>query len=71
MVVVTTNQHDEICKFIRAFNGLAIDCELELKKKFSHINDKTLTSILSRQINQRIRAAHPFLTANASTLLAQ
>lgn len=71
MVVISSNQHAEICQFIRIFNGLAIDCETELKQKYPSINDKTLSSILSRQYQQRIKSAHPRLTASAEKLLSQ
>lgn len=69
MVIITANQHADICQFIRTFNGLAIDCETELKQKYPQINAKTLSSILSRQYQQRIKSIHPHLTSNADKLL--
>lgn len=71
MVVLATEVYNEICAFIRNFDGPAIDCEVALKAAFPHINTDTVESILAKEWQQQIKLGYPRISANARRFLQE
>lgn len=51
MIVLTSEKYHKICRFIRNFKGLAIDCEVNLIQKFPEVPKLTLGKITQIQVN--------------------
>lgn len=71
MVILNYEQYSEIQQFINKFRGLSIDCNRELLKKFPQHSPETLGSILSREVQQRLRQSHGKISARGEDLLAE
>lgn len=53
-----TELYNQIITSIREFNGLSKDCAKELKEKYSNVPANTLHSILSLEIQQKMKINH-------------
>lgn len=71
MVVLATEVYNAICKFIRCFEGPAIDCEVALKEAFPDINTETVESILAKEWQQQIKLGYPRINASAKRFLQE
>ncbi|XP_058123723.1 CDAN1-interacting nuclease 1 [Anopheles ziemanni] len=69
MVVLTTQEYTEIQNFVRNYNGLSTDCNLELGLKFPKYPPETLGSILAKEVLQRVKINHSKITAKAASLV--
>lgn len=72
MVVLTTEKYNKIFEFIRNFRGLMIDCDKELQRNFPEYADTlVLSSILSREVQNRLKSAYYPIQAQSPHLLQQ
>lgn len=69
MVVLSTNLYDRICGYISKYPGLTIGCEQDLKKEFPDIDLLTLSAVLSKEWQKRIRKHHHVIVQNAQNIL--
>ncbi|XP_013113077.1 CDAN1-interacting nuclease 1 [Stomoxys calcitrans] len=67
--IVKTAEYEVICDFIQKYQGLAIDCELELINKFPDFEKLTLKCILETILTNRMRSQYWRYDANAKTYL--
>ncbi|XP_037931564.1 CDAN1-interacting nuclease 1-like [Teleopsis dalmanni] len=51
-------EYDKICDFIHLYDGITIDCELELYNNFNYVDRKTLKSILQTEWSSLLRSQH-------------
>ncbi|XP_062550499.1 CDAN1-interacting nuclease 1 isoform X2 [Armigeres subalbatus] len=70
MVILNYEQYSEIQQFIHKFRGLSMECNRELLKKFPQHSPEMLGSILSREVQQRLKQSHGKISARADDLLA-
>ncbi|XP_059612583.1 CDAN1-interacting nuclease 1 [Phlebotomus argentipes] len=73
MVVLSVEKYNNIVEFIRNFRGLMIDCEKELQKAFPEFSDtpQVLASILSREVQARLKGTYYVIQAKSAHLLQQ
>lgn len=69
MVILNYDQLSEIQLFIHKFKGLSIDCNRELVKQFPQHKPEMLGSILSREVQQRLKQTHAKISARAEDLI--
>jgi hypothetical protein len=63
--------YQKICEFIRNYNGLQLDCDRDIRKAFPDIAPRTLSAILSRELQQRQIATHPKMSHKSQALLKE
>uniref|UniRef100_A0A182SAB3 CDAN1-interacting nuclease 1 n=1 Tax=Anopheles maculatus TaxID=74869 RepID=A0A182SAB3_9DIPT len=71
MVVISVARFTEIQTFIRNYNGLFVNCNLELEAKFPEYSPDTLGSIVAKEVIQRVKSNHYNLTAKAGSMVEQ
>lgn len=71
MVIVSTQTYEEICKFCENFDGLTIDCEQELYKRFSDLDAQALSAILSKEWQKIIKHRHHVISRAGPNLLKE
>ncbi|XP_052896336.1 CDAN1-interacting nuclease 1 [Anopheles moucheti] len=71
MVVISVSRFTEIQNFIRNYNGLYINCNLELEAKFPEYSSDTLGSIIGKEVIQRVKSNHSKITARAASLVKE
>lgn len=71
MVVVSTELHEEICKFCSLFKGLTLKCEEELRKEFVDVDPQVLSAILSKESQKHIKHRHHIIVRSAPKLLRE
>uniref|UniRef100_A0A182Y167 CDAN1-interacting nuclease 1 n=1 Tax=Anopheles stephensi TaxID=30069 RepID=A0A182Y167_ANOST len=71
MVVISVARFTEIQTFIRNYNGLFVNCNLELESKFSEYSPDTLGSIVAKEVIQRVKSNHSKLTARAASMVKE
>ena len=71
MVVISAEVHDKICKFMETYKGLTIDCERELKKVFHDVDSQTVSAILSKEWQKRVKRHHHYIVRNATAILKE
>ncbi|GAB0090312.1 CDAN1-interacting nuclease 1 [Sergentomyia squamirostris] len=73
VVMITTAKYNEIIDYIRTYNGLTIDCDCDLKKAFPEFsgNPLVLSSILSREVQNRLKTTYHIIQAQAVQLLEE
>lgn len=69
MVVLSTQVYEKLCSFISNYKGLAIGCEQDLKIAFPHIDPLTLSAVLSKESQKRIKKHHYVILRNAQSIL--
>lgn len=69
MVKLTEEVHSEICKYVRSYPGLAIDCDTDIKKKFPAINPNTLEAILAKEWQNIIKFNYPRISSMAKQFI--
>lgn len=62
-------EYKELCDYIQCYNGLAIDCEIDLIDRYPHIQRLTLKAILQTELGNRLRGQCWRYTANAKKYL--
>ncbi|XP_017481403.1 PREDICTED: uncharacterized protein C15orf41 homolog [Rhagoletis zephyria] len=68
--ILKAAEYASICSFIQQYQGLAIDCEMEMANRlFPDIERLTLKSILQTELATRMRAQHWHFEANAKKYL--
>ncbi|XP_039436899.1 CDAN1-interacting nuclease 1 [Culex pipiens pallens] len=70
MVILNYEQFSEIQQVIHKFRGHSIDCNRELVRRFPQHSPEMLGSILSREVQQRLKQSHSRISARAEDLLA-
>ncbi|XP_050091251.1 CDAN1-interacting nuclease 1 [Anopheles aquasalis] len=71
MVVISTEQYVEIQNYIRDYEGLSIDCSVDLVKQFPAYPKETLGSILSKEVLQRVKTSHSRIVAKSAALISE
>lgn len=71
MVIVSTAEYEEVVKFINKFNGITIDCEKELVRRYPHLQSETLGSIISREGQLRIKGAHSRIVSDIKNIITE
>lgn len=61
MVILSTEIYNEVVQFIRNHNGLPIDEEVDLQNKFPNVCLATLSSILAREWQEKVKMKHSFI----------
>ncbi|KAJ6644280.1 CDAN1-interacting nuclease 1 [Pseudolycoriella hygida] len=61
MVILSTIIYNEVVEFIRNHDGLPFDEEADLQVKFPNVNAITLSSILAREWQEKIKAKHTYM----------
>lgn len=61
MVILSTEIYNEVVHFIRNHNGLPIDEEADLQNKFPNVALATLSSILAREWQEKVKAKHLYM----------
>ncbi|XP_022227703.2 CDAN1-interacting nuclease 1 [Drosophila obscura] len=57
--ILSSVKYAQICQFVHGFHGLAIDCEFELRTRFSpDVDPMALTCILQSELFNRSRGQH-------------
>ncbi|KAM7356296.1 CDAN1-interacting nuclease 1 [Cochliomyia hominivorax] len=56
--ILSANEYCNLCDFINNYQGLAIDCEIELQDKFPEIKRSTLKALLQLELTNRMRSEH-------------
>lgn len=69
MVVLSTELYDRICGYIGQYNGLTIDCDRDIRKEFPAIDTHTLSAVLSKEWQKRIKRHHYTVLQNAQAIL--
>ncbi|XP_065360521.1 CDAN1-interacting nuclease 1 [Calliphora vicina] len=68
---LTANEYRNLCDFINNYQGLPIDCEMELQDNFSQIQRLTLKAILQTELTNRMRSQYWRYDANAKKYLTR
>ena len=68
MNIISIETYNDVAKHVHEYRGLPIDCETELKREFSHINSKTLDSILSKEWQLIIKTNYQIVNKKAKKL---
>ncbi|XP_055609322.1 CDAN1-interacting nuclease 1 [Uranotaenia lowii] len=71
MMILNYEQYSEITQFIQKFKGISIVCHRELIKQFPQYRPETLGSILSREVQQRLKHSHFRVSSQAEDLLGE
>ncbi|XP_049294997.1 CDAN1-interacting nuclease 1 [Anopheles funestus] len=71
MVVISVSRFTEIQNFIRNYNGLFVNCNLELEAKFPEYSSDTLGSIIGKEVLQRVKSNHSKINARAASLIKE
>lgn len=71
MVVISTETHENICRFCANFKGLNIHCEQELIKNFPDIESHVLSAILSKEWQKNIKHRHHLVVRAGPNLLKE
>lgn len=69
MVVLSIAKYTRICDFITKYKGLTIDCDRDLRSKFPDIEPQTLSAVLSKEWQKRIKKHHHNIVQMAPNLL--
>lgn len=69
--ILTANEYRNLCDFINNYQGLPIDCEMELQDNFQQIQRLTLKAILQTELTNRMRSQYWRYEANAGKYLAR
>lgn len=71
MVILSTELYDQICAFVYNYKGLTIDCDHDLRQAFPAIDACTLSAVLSKEWQKRIKKHHHYVLQNAHNILNQ
>uniref|UniRef100_A0A1B0DPN0 CDAN1-interacting nuclease 1 n=1 Tax=Phlebotomus papatasi TaxID=29031 RepID=A0A1B0DPN0_PHLPP len=71
MVVISVQKYNEITEFIKNYRGLMIDCDKELQTAFPEYSATVLSSILSREVQKRLKATYYPIQAQSARLFQQ
>jgi hypothetical protein len=70
-MIISTQTYQKICEFIRNYNGLPLDCEQIILTEFPDIPNRTLSAILSRELQNRQMATFSKLNHKSFLLLKE
>ncbi|TMW49597.1 hypothetical protein DOY81_005340 [Sarcophaga bullata] len=67
--ILATEEYKELCDYIQNYNGLAIECEMDLIERFPQIQRLTLKAVLQTELGNRLRTQCWRYSANAAKYL--
>jgi hypothetical protein len=70
-MVLSTELYDQICEFISKYHGLTIDCDRDIRTAFPAIDSHTLSAVLSKEWQKRIKKHHHHVVQNADNIQEQ
>ncbi|KAG4075344.1 hypothetical protein HA402_003135 [Bradysia odoriphaga] len=71
MVILSTEIYNEVVEFIRNHNGLPVDEEDDLRKRFPNVCLATLSSILSREWQEKVKARHSYIKDRTKKIIQE
>lgn len=69
MVVLSMELYDRICDYVAKYDGLTINCDRDMRKEFPAVDSHTLSAVLSKEWQKRIKKHHHTVVQNAQNIL--
>lgn len=70
MVIINTATYNKIVEFLSTFQGLSVECELELEKDFPSLSADTLRSLVSKQGQNLLKLLFYKYTSRSDAIIA-